>query len=196
MFYSIWERLFLRRNAWFRAAASQLHAVGGSRNSNNNPHLQGTHKSLLAQANQTKDIWLASWFAQMGYASWGPIFWPFLRSPARAPTIKPITGCDQRHFWQLKGPSIPVTGGFVPLMGPSVPNRPFFGSVCLCGYERGVLCPMSKWQLPCGESCHLICGTYNIAACCSKCTGMPLPLFLCISQQQDILMQYVRLGQQ
>ena len=26
------------------------------------------------------------------YASWGPIFWPFLRSPARVPTIKGVMG--------------------------------------------------------------------------------------------------------
>ena len=26
------------------------------------------------------------------YASWGPIFWPFLRSAARAPTIKAARG--------------------------------------------------------------------------------------------------------
>ena len=28
----------------------------------------------------------------MSYASWGPIFWPFLRRSAHAPTIKTIRG--------------------------------------------------------------------------------------------------------
>ena len=26
------------------------------------------------------------------YVSWGPIFWPFLRSPTRAPTVKAVRG--------------------------------------------------------------------------------------------------------
>ena len=47
------------------------------------------------------------------YASWGPIFWPFLRSPARAPTIKAVRGsvAIKDIFGNFKGPSVPVAGG-------------------------------------------------------------------------------------
>ena len=58
------------------------------------------------------------------YVSWGPICWPFLRSPARAPTTKAVRGsvAIQGFFDNKKGPSVPVTGGgSVPLTGPSFP---------------------------------------------------------------------------
>ena len=67
------------------------------------------------------------------YASWGPMFWPFLRSPARAPTIRAVraTVAIKNIFdnsrgsrfllrWGsvlLTGPSVPLTGGSVPLTG-------------------------------------------------------------------------------
>ena len=39
----------------------------------------------------------------------------------RHDNLRHFTRCNQRHFRQLKGPSVPVTGGSVPLTGPSVP---------------------------------------------------------------------------
>ena len=64
----------------------------------------------------------------INYASWGPIFWPFLRSPARGPTIKAVKGTV---FVQLKRAPVPATGGSVLLTGPSVPLSG--GSVPLTG---------------------------------------------------------------
>ena len=57
------------------------------------------------------------------------VIWPFLRSSARAPTIKAVrrTVATKRHVWQLTRPSVPVTGPLVLLTGPSVPLTGPFG---------------------------------------------------------------------
>ena len=58
----------------------------------------------------------------MRYASWGPMFSPFLRRSARALTSKPYGEPLQlKAFAAIKRALGPVAGGSVPLTGPSVP---------------------------------------------------------------------------
>ena len=60
------------------------------------------------------------------YARWGPIFWPFLRSSARDPTIEAARGtvAIKGVFDNQKGlGSCYRGGGTVPLAGPLVPLR-------------------------------------------------------------------------
>ena len=62
----------------------------------------------------------------MNCASWGPILWPFRRSPARAPTIKALRETvaiygifdNKRTLGSCYGGgSVPLTGASVPLTG-------------------------------------------------------------------------------
>ena len=59
------------------------------------------------------------------YASWAPIFWPFLRSSGRAPTIKAVRGtvAGKGVFDDKKKGAVrsPYRGGSVPLTVPLVP---------------------------------------------------------------------------
>ena len=50
------------------------------------------------------------------------MFWSFLRSPARAPTVKAVRGtfATKGIFSNLKGPRFLLLGGHFPLTGPSV----------------------------------------------------------------------------
>ena len=70
---------------------------------------------------------------RLAYASWGPIFWPFLRRSARAPKTEAVRGTVaikgvstiERAVrssygegpFPLQGPSVPLTGPSVSLMG-------------------------------------------------------------------------------
>ena len=49
--------------------------------------------------------------------SWGPIFWPSLRSSARDPTIKRAPVPVKEGSVPLTRPSVPFTGGSVPRRG-------------------------------------------------------------------------------
>ena len=60
----------------------------------------------------------------ISYASWGPIFWPFLRNSARDLTIKAVRGTVAiKAFLTIKRASVLLTVGSVPLTGPLVPLK-------------------------------------------------------------------------
>ena len=69
----------------------------------------------------------------MPSASWGPTFWPSLRSSARDTTIKAIRGTvaikgifDNRASVPVTRGSVPLTAPLVPLMGDPFPLRASF----------------------------------------------------------------------
>ena len=81
----------------------------------------------------------------MSYASWAPIFWPFLKSSARALTIKAVRGtvaikgiCGN-SLGSCHGESVPLTGPSVPLTGG--------GSVPLTGLFNLFNCRFRAWRL-------------------------------------------------
>ena len=61
----------------------------------------------------------------LSYGSWGPIFSPFLRRSARAPTIKTIRGtmAIKGIFDNSKGRPFPSRGPPFPSRGPLFPSR-------------------------------------------------------------------------
>ena len=68
-----------------------------------------------------RGLWGSKTLTRQAYASWGPVFWPFLRSSARAPTIKAVRGTvamkgvlDNYPFpsQSHRFPSVPLVASF------------------------------------------------------------------------------------